>query len=144
MIEFAVEIDGEFVYTLRADGLIVATPTGSTAYALSAQGPILHPSVQAIALVPLTPHALSTRPIAVSDSTSIKIKLKRASDAAAHFDGRRSPPSRKATRWPSGARRIRSGCLHPEGYEHFAMLREKLHWGATPERLGARRAKPED
>ena len=68
MIDIAVEIDGHFVYTMRADGLIVATPTGSTAYALSAQGPILHPEVPAIALVPVAPHALSNRPIAVSDA----------------------------------------------------------------------------
>src|SRR5205807_6631749 len=107
LIEFNLLIDGEFVYTLRADGVIVATPTGSTAYAMSAQGPILHPAVPAFALVPLNPHTLSARPVSVSDRMMIEIYphtlsarpvsvsdrmmieivLVRALDARAHFDG---------------------------------------------------------
>src|SRR5439155_10685469 len=87
LIEFNLLIDGEFVYTLRADGVIVATPTGSTAYAMSAQGPILHPAVPAFALVPLNPHTLSARPVSVSDRMMIEIVLVRALDARAHFDG---------------------------------------------------------
>src|SRR5207302_1997334 len=75
LIEFNLLIDGEFVYTLRADGVIVATPTGSTAYAMSAQGPILHPAVPAFALVPLNPHTLSARPVSVSDRMMIEIVL---------------------------------------------------------------------
>jgi NAD+ kinase len=71
MIEFAVTVDGEFIYSLRADGLIVATPTGSTAYALSAGGPILHPALQAIALVPISPHTLSNRPVAIRSSSRV-------------------------------------------------------------------------
>src|SRR6266704_1379023 len=78
LIEFLVHIDGEFVYDLRADGLIVATPTGSTAYALSSDGPILQPSVPWFALVPICPHTLSNRPIMVSDRTVIDITLKRS------------------------------------------------------------------
>src|SRR6267143_584378 len=81
LIEFNLLIDGEFVYTLRADGVIVATPTGSTAYAMSAQGPILHPAVPAFALVPLNPHTLSARPVSVSDRMMIEIVLVRALDA---------------------------------------------------------------
>ncbi|MEW6688379.1 MAG: NAD(+)/NADH kinase, partial [Pseudomonadota bacterium] len=73
LIEFELRIDGEYVYTLRADGVIVATPTGSTAYALSAQGPILQPTVAAFALVPLNPHVLSARPVSVSDRCAIEI-----------------------------------------------------------------------
>src|SRR5438093_7071233 len=87
LIEFLVHIDGEFVYDLRADGLIVATPTGSTAYALSSNGPILQPSVPGFALVPICPHTLSNRPIIVSDRSVIDITLKRAIDARLHFDG---------------------------------------------------------
>src|SRR3954469_12770618 len=87
LIEFQLSIDGEFVYKLRGDGVIVATPTGSTAYALSAQGPILHPSISALALVPLAPHTLSARPVSVSDRSVIEISLKHALDARAHFDG---------------------------------------------------------
>jgi len=128
LIEFALYLDGEYVYTLRADGVIVATPTGSTAYALSAQGPILHPAVPALALVPLNPHTLSARPVSVSDRTVVEVELVRALDARAHFDGyaladmaqgdrlvlRRSPDS------------IRF--VHPPGHSYFDMLREKLHW----------------
>src|SRR6266513_2471994 len=80
LIEFNLLIDGEFVYTLRADGVIVATPTGSTAYAMSAQGPILHPAVPAFALVPLNPHTLSARPVSVSDRMMIEIVVLRALD----------------------------------------------------------------
>jgi NAD+ kinase len=87
MIEFAVFIDGEFIYNQRSDGLIVATPTGSTAYALSANGPILHPAVPGIALVPLCPHALSNRPILVGDRNEIEIRIVYATDSRAHFDG---------------------------------------------------------
>src|SRR6185503_1389832 len=72
MIEFAVTVDGEFIYTLRADGLIVATPTGSTAYALSAGGPILHPALSAIALVPISPHTLSNRPVAIRSTSKVE------------------------------------------------------------------------
>src|SRR6185436_5561396 len=85
LIEFEVRIDGEYVYRLRADGLIVATPTGSTAYALSAQGPILHPAVAALA--PLNPHVLSARPVSVSEKCVIEIVMLHAIDARAHFDG---------------------------------------------------------
>src|SRR5258705_380183 len=87
LIEFELAIDGEFVYKLRGDGVIVATPTGSTAYALSAQGPILHPAVPALALVPLAPHTLSARPVSVSDRSVIEIAIVHANDARAHFDG---------------------------------------------------------
>src|SRR5260221_6809837 len=81
LIEFVVNIDGEFVYDLRADGLIVATPTGSTAYALSSDGPILQPSVPGFALVPICSHTLSNRPIMVSDRTVMRICLKRSIEA---------------------------------------------------------------
>ncbi|HKX37530.1 MAG TPA: NAD(+)/NADH kinase, partial [Burkholderiales bacterium] len=80
LIEFELSVDGEFVYRLRADGIIVATPTGSTAYALSAQGPILHPAVPALTLVPLNPHTLSARPVSVSDRCRIEILMVHALD----------------------------------------------------------------
>jgi NAD+ kinase len=87
MIELAeVKVDGELIYIQRADGLIVATPTGSTAYALSANGPILHPAVPGIALVPLCPHALSNRPITVSDAAH-RDRLAAAPRARVHADG---------------------------------------------------------
>jgi NAD+ kinase len=128
MIEFAVTVDGEFIYTLRADGLIVATPTGSTAYALSAGGPILHPALSAIALVPISPHTLSNRPVAIRSTSKVEITLVRGVDARANFDVQSywelepndvvcvSAASKPAT------------ILHPRGYRYFSMLRQKLRW----------------
>ena len=135
LIECAVEIDGRFAFAMRADGIIVATPTGSTAYALSAGGPILDPNVAALALVPVAPHALTHRPIAVVDTSVIRITVLRGRDAAAHCDGQVRFPlaegeSVTVQRAASSAR-----FLHPEGHDYFAMLREKLHWSETPERL---------
>ena len=128
LIEFDLSIDGEFVYTLRADGVIVATPTGSTAYSLSAQGPILHPAVPALALVPLNPHTLSARPVSISDRSSIEIKLVRALDARAHFDGFALTDMAEGDRLllKRSADTIR--LVHPAGYRYFATLREKLRW----------------
>jgi len=138
MIECAVEIDGRFVYSMRADGIIVATPTGSTAYAMSAGGPILAPQVPAFALVPVAPHALTHRPIAVADTAIIALTLEQGRDAALHCDGQAHfalAEGQRVTvrRAPHSAR-----FLHPEGHDHFAMLREKLHWSETPERLRGR------
>jgi len=132
MIEFAVSIDGEFLYTQRSDGLIIATPTGSTAYALSANGPILHPSVPGIALVPLCPHALSNRPITVSDESHIDIVLHAPHRARVHADGQEKFELEEGDR-VSVARSARSiRLLHPLNYSYFAMLREKLHWSESP------------
>ena len=128
LIEFKLTIDGEYVYQLRADGVSVATPTGSTAYALSAQGPILQPTVRAFALVPLNPHVLSARPVSVSDSSIIEIELVRAVDARAHFDGFAltdlQDGDRLVLRRSADAIRF----VHPPGYSYFTMLREKLRW----------------
>jgi NAD+ kinase len=128
LIEFQLRIDGVHVYRLRADGVIVATPTGSTAYALSAQGPILHPKVPAFALVPLNPHVLSARPVSVSDSSVIEIGLVRAVDARAHFDGFALTDLQEGDRLVlrRAANAIRF--VHPPGYSYFTMLREKLRW----------------
>jgi NAD+ kinase len=132
MIEFQLRINGEFIYDQRSDGLIVATPTGSTAYALSAGGPILHPGVSGIAIVPLCPHALSNRPIAVDDGSAIEIELIPPHDARVHCDGQtrfdaRAGDTVRVTRSVHGVM-----LLHPPGYSYFAMLREKLHWSGAP------------
>lgn len=132
MIELEVRVDDEFLYVLRADGMIVSTPTGSTAYALSANGPILHPAVPGIAIVPLCPHALSNRPITIPDSSVVELLLLPPHDARVHFDGQgmfdtRAGDCVRVARAPHTVT-----LLHPQGYSYFAMLREKLHWSSTP------------
>ena len=128
LIEFELSLDGEYVYTLRADGVIVATPTGSTAYAMSAQGPILHPAVPALALVPLNPHTLSARPVSVSDRSVIEIVLARAIDARAHFDGFALTDMAEGDRLILKRSADTVRFVHPPGYRYFATLREKLRW----------------
>ncbi len=132
MIELDVKVDRELIHVLRADGLIVSTPTGSTAYALSANGPILHPSVAGIAIVPLCPHALSNRPITVSNDSRIDIGLLPTHDARVHFDGQGRFDARAGDVLRVARSRHSITLLHPPGYSYFAMLREKLHWSSTP------------
>ena len=134
MIELEVRVDGEFVYLLRADGIIVATPTGSTAYALSANGPILHPAVPGIALVPLCPHALSNRPITVCDQSRIEISLPQPHDGRIHVDGQLRFDAYAGDCVRIGRSRHQVTLLHPPGYSYLAMLREKLHWSSVPRR----------
>jgi len=136
LIEFDLSLDGEFVYSLRADGVIVATPTGSTAYALSAQGPILHPAVPALALVPLAPHTLSARPVSVSDRSVIKISLKHALDARAHFDGLALADMQEGDCLVLKRSADVVRFVHPPGYRYFATLREKLGWSEVVVKQG--------
>jgi NAD+ kinase len=128
MIELEVRIDGKFLYTLRSDGLIVATPTGSTAYALSAGGPIIHPSLSAMALVPICPHTFSSRPIAISSDSVVEIVISSAADARAHFDSHSRfdlhEQDRVVVRRCGHTIRL----LHPVGHDYYNMLRTKLHW----------------
>jgi NAD+ kinase len=128
MIEFAVEVNGEFVYSLRADGIIISTPTGSTAYALSSGGPILQPGLPAISLVPISPHTLSNRPIAISSDSEVRIKLIRGEKARVNFDVQAffDPEPEDVVIVKAHKNRVR--LLHPVGYSYFSMLRSKLHW----------------
>jgi NAD+ kinase len=135
MIDLAVEIDGVFAYAMRADGLIVATPTGSTAYALSAQGPIVHPHVPAVLLVPVAPHALTNRPIAIADTSTILVTLWRGKDAGVHCDGQAHFPLGEGDAVAIRRSMHPARFLHPQDHDHFAMLRRKLHWGESPENL---------
>lgn len=129
IIELEVFIDGQFVYSQRSDGLIVATPTGSTAYALSSGGPILHPTLEAFVLVPICPHTLSNRPIAVNSESTVEILVLHADDAVVHFDGQRHF-SLEVNDWVI-VRRTRNAIrlLHPLGHSYYDTLRQKLHWG---------------
>lgn len=127
MIEFAVTVDGEFIYSLRADGLIVCTPTGSTAYALSVGGPILHPALQAIALVPISPHTLSNRPVALRSTSKVEVTLVRG-DARASMDMQAHFPLEPNDVVTVSAAPKHATLLHPKGYRYFGMLRQKLRW----------------
>ncbi|WP_215782509.1 NAD kinase [Paludibacterium sp. B53371] len=129
MIEFEVFIDNQFVYSLRSDGLIVSTPTGSTAYALASGGPILQPTLQAIALVPICPQSLNNRPIAVNDSCEVEFMLTRGLDARVHFDGQSNCDLMEMDRVLIRRYRNPLRILHPLGYNYYDMLRHKLHWG---------------
>ncbi len=128
MIEFTVRVDAMDMYQQRADGLILATPTGSTAYALSANGPILHPALAGLVLVPVAPHSLSNRPIALPDTVEVTVELTEVRNASAYFDMQTfsalepgdSVRMRRSTRVAT--------LLHPAGYNYFATLRQKLHW----------------
>jgi len=132
MVEFTVRVDGITMYNQRADGLILATPTGSTAYALSANGPILHPSLAGLVLVPVAPQTLSNRPIALPDGSVVEIEITDDRDAAAHFDMQ----SFSLLAPGDVVRAQRSAddiaLLHPVGYNYFATLRQKLHWNVMP------------
>jgi len=128
MLEFEVRINGEYVYTQRADGLIVATPTGSTAYALSAGGAIVHPSLDVISLVPVCPHTLSNRPIIVAGNSAIEILMHRTEDVRVRFDSHTHfdlhlHDTLLVTRYPEPVY-----LLHPLGHSYYHTLREKLLW----------------
>ncbi|MHB8252776.1 MAG: NAD(+) kinase [Acidiferrobacter sp.] len=129
LIEFETYIDTQFVSGSRADGVIVATPTGSTAYAMSAGGPILHPTLAAIVLVPICPHTLSNRPIVVHSASHVEIVL--VSDQSAHvtFDGQSSFSLHNTDRVRVRRAEIPVTLIHPEGRNHYEVLRQKLNWG---------------
>ena len=128
MIEFEVRIDGQFVYNQRADGLIVATPTGSTAYALSAGGPIVHPSLSVMALVPVCPHTLSNRPIVISSDCTVELVIRSDNDSRAHFDSHSHCELRAGDRVAVRRYSHTIKLLHPLGHSYYGMLREKLNW----------------
>ena len=129
LIELQVEIDGKFVHTQRADGLILSTPTGTTAYALSAGGPILHPDLEAIALVPINPHTLSNRPIAVSSSAKIEVTLVQVDEAQISYDGQFQLALEEGDRVFVERAAEDITLLHPSDYCYYEMLRNKLNWG---------------
>jgi NAD+ kinase len=128
MVELRVEVDGRFVANQRADGLIIASPTGSTAYALSAGGPLLHPSIPGWLLVPIAPHTLSNRPIVLADLSEIAIEIVSGRDASANFDMQSLASLLKGDRIIVRRSRHTARFLHPQGWSYFDTLRKKLHW----------------
>jgi NAD+ kinase len=128
MVELRVEVDGRFVANQRADGLIIATPTGSTAYALSAGGPLLHPSIAGWLLVPIAPHTLSNRPIVLSDRGEVAIELVAGRDASANFDMQSLASLLHGDRIVVRRSPHQVRFLHPQRWSYFDTLRRKLHW----------------
>jgi NAD+ kinase len=128
MVELKVEVDGHFVANQRADGVIIASPTGSTAYALSAGGPLLHPSTPGWVLVPIAPHTLSNRPVVIPDASEICIELVSGRDASANFDMQSLASLLKGDRVTVKRSQHRVRFLHPRGWTYFDTLRKKLHW----------------
>jgi NAD+ kinase len=128
MVELRVEVDGHFVANQRADGLIIATSTGSTAYALSAGGPMLHPAVAGWILVPIAPHMLSNRPIVLPDSAEVAIEIVGGRDVSANFDMQSLASLLHGDRILVRKSEHRVRFLHPRGWSYFDTLRKKLHW----------------
>jgi NAD+ kinase len=128
MVELRVEVDGRFVANQRADGLIISTPTGATAYSLSAGGPLLHPSIPGWILVPIAPHTLSNRPIVLSDQTEVAIEIVAGRDASANFDMQSLASLLHGDRISVRRSKHSVRFLHPKGWSYFDTLRKKLHW----------------
>ena len=136
MAELRVTVDGHFMYNQRSDGLIVSTPTGSTAYALSAGGPLLHPSLQGIVLVPIAPHALSNRPIAIPDTSEIVVEIVSGRDISVNFDMQTFASLQHGDEIVISRSPNTITFLHPEGWSYYYTLREKLHWHEYPSNDG--------
>lgn len=133
MIETETYIDGQYVTTMRADGLIVSTPTGSTAYALSGGGPILHPTMEAMVMVPICPHTMSNRPIVFDASSEVEIVVSDSSHARAQVtcDGQINLGLVAGDRVRIRCKEQRLRLIHPKGHDHFQILRAKLGWGGS-------------
>jgi NAD+ kinase len=128
MVELRVEVNGHFVANQRADGLIIATPTGSTAYSLSAGGPILHPSIAGWLLAPIAPHTLSNRPVVFSSDSEIAIEIASEREAIANFDMQALASLQHGDRIIVKRSEHQVRFLHPKGWTYFDTLRQKLHW----------------
>jgi len=130
MIEFETRINGQFVNHQRADGIVVATPTGSTAYALSSGGPLLHATLDAITLVPISPHTLSSRPLVVNADSQIDILICNTKEgiAQATCDGHLSTDVHLGDHIKVTRKKDTITLLHPKQHNYFEILRAKLHW----------------
>jgi len=137
MVELSVEVDSHFMYNQRSDGLIVSTPTGSTAYSLSAGGPLLHPSLSGIVMVPIAPHALSNRPIVLPESSEIVIEIVAGRDISVNFDMQTFASLLRQDRIIVKRSNHTVTFLHPQDWNYYHTLREKLHWNEYPTVEGA-------
>ena len=137
MIEVRVELNDAFMYSQRADGLIIATPTGSTAYSLAVNGPIVHPSIEALLLVPVAPQTLSNRPIVLPDNGVIGLTItalgRVESGASVHFDMQTWSDCQPGDRIEVRRSPHSVQFIHPTGYSYFSTLRRKLYWNHMPQ-----------
>ncbi len=143
MLDFVTSVDGSYVNTHRGDGLIVATPTGSTAYALSCGGPIIQPDVDALVMVPICPHTLSDRPLLVKSSSLIEVRVETDVDSAAHVvcDGEELGKIGNDETLHIRLAEHAITLLHPRDYNYYELLRSKLNWGrAKREKSSTRRS----
>ncbi len=132
MVELAVRVNGSFMYDQRSDGLIVSTPTGSTAYALSAGGPILHPRVAGILLAPIAPHSLSNRPIVLPQEIVVSIEVVDGREVIVNFDMQSQTNLQTGDMIEVRQSEKTITLLHPRGHSDYKTLREKLHWNEYP------------
>lgn len=132
MVEYTIYVNGLQMSSQRADGIIYATTTGSTAYALAAGGPILYPSLKGVVLVPVAPHTLSNRPIVLPSDAQIDIKLTEVKDGQAYFDMQEFMPMEAGDVLHIHVGHNHFTLLHPAGYNHFDLLRRKLKWNLMP------------
>jgi NAD+ kinase len=142
LLDFTTDVDDTYVNTHRGDGLIVATPTGSTAYALSCGGPIIQPNVDALVMVPICPHTLSDRPLVLPSSSAIRVTLDNAGGSEAHVVCDGEPLARMAAADVLTISLAKQAVtlLHPRDYNYYELLRSKLNWGrANRDRHNARR-----
>ena len=133
MVEYTVYVDGLQMSVQRADGVLVSTATGSTAYAMAAGGPIMHPSVASMLLVPIAPHTLSNRPIVLGSHTTIDIEVNETRSAVASFDAQVLIDVQAGDVLRVKVSKERFTMLHPVGYNHFDLLRRKLKWNYLPQ-----------
>lgn len=128
LIEYELLIDNDFVYRQRADGLLISSPTGSTAYSLSGNGPIVHPDVRAITLLPMFPHSLDTRPLIIDDSKEIEIRICKKGRAGISFDGHNTIKLKKGDSIKLKKARSKLKLIHPFDHNFYSACRTKLGW----------------
>ena len=134
LITLHTTVDGRFVHTQRADGIIISTPTGSTAYSLSGGGPILYPALAAVVLVPICPHTLTNRPIVLANTAQVEIEIAtdHTDESRVTCDGNALPSVQSGDRVRITKHDQAVRLIHPADHDHFAILRAKLQWGQGP------------
>ncbi len=128
MIELSVEVDGHFMYSQRSDGMVISTPTGSTAYSLSVGGPLLHPNLDGIVMAAIAPHALSNRPIVVPDSSEILIEIVDARFPSINFDSQSFASVHNGDCLLIRRSKCSVTFIHPKGWSYYNTVRQKLGW----------------